>query len=197
MIDTYLQGYNIKHYSKEKIIYKYASGQDLNFTFFWKTSKGILDEGCFSQWQISHFSFRGIQYSSAEQFMMAHKAIAFNDRETLKEIMNESHPRKIKKLGRQIVNFNSDTWDKYKYCVALIGNYCKFDQNEKMKQILINTGDNIIVEASPYDKIWGVGLDENDSRIMNPLYWEGENLLGFVLMKVRDYINFDVFNIYN
>ena len=197
MIDTYLQRHNIKHYSKEKIIYKYASGQDLNFTFFWKTSKGILDEGCFSQWQISHFSFRGIQYSSAEQFMMAHKAIAFNDRETLKEIMNESHPRKIKKLGRQIVNFNSDTWDKYKYCVALIGNYCKFDQNEKMKQILINTGDNIIVEASPYDKIWGVGLNATDSRIMNPFYWEGKNLLGFVLMKVRDYINFDVFNIYN
>jgi len=186
-----------RHYSKEMIIGRYNSEQDLKFTFFWKTSKGILDEGCFSQWQISHFSFNGIQYSSAEQFMMAHKAITFNDRKTLEKIMNESHPDKIKKLGRQIVNFNSNIWEKLKYSIALIGNYCKFVQNDKMKQILINTGGNIIVEASPNDKIWGVGLDETDSRIKNPNYWEGENLLGFVLMEVRDYIIFDLLNLYS
>jgi ribA/ribD-fused uncharacterized protein len=98
----------------------------------------------------------------------------------------EKHPKTIKALGRQVINFDEKEWDKVKYKIVLNGNYYKFSQNVDMLEALRSTGNKVLVEASPYDKVWGVGLDENNEKIYNPSYWKGENLLGFALMEVRD-----------
>ena len=175
-------------YSKKYIIEQYKM-KSLEYVFFWETSKNTLNEGCFSQWQESYFEVGNIEYSCAEQFMMANKADLFNDFKTLERILNENNPKKIKKLGREIINFDESIWNNNKYSIVINGNYFKFTQNDNMKKILLNTGNKIIVEASPYDKIWGVGLIENDEDIHNPNKWLGENLLGFALMEIRDIIN--------
>lgn len=174
-----------RKYTRELLL-KQNNKKLLEFIFFWKTSKGILDEGCFSQWQESYFTINNIEYSCAEQFMMAYKADLFDDLETLEEIINETNPQKIKELGRKIKNFDENVWNNNKYNIVIHGNYLKFMQNENMKRILLDTKEKIIVEASPYDRIWGVGLSETDERIYNPNNWNGENLLGFALMEVRD-----------
>jgi ribA/ribD-fused uncharacterized protein len=118
--------------------------------------------------------------------MMGRKALIFNDLETFDKILSANHPKQIKSLGREVRNFNATLWDNVKYSVVLSGNFYKFTQNDEMSKILLSTGDKIIVEASPLDKIWGVGLSEENSIIENPNYWKGKNLLGFALMEVRD-----------
>ena len=120
--------------------------------------------------------------------MMAYKADLFNDLESIEKILNSNHPKIIKDLGRKIINFDEKTWNENKYSIVLTANYYKFNQNEDMKMILINTKNKILVEASPYDKIWGVGLLETDKKIIDPNNWKGDNLLGFALMEVRDMI---------
>jgi ribA/ribD-fused uncharacterized protein len=118
--------------------------------------------------------------------MMGQKALIFNDTESFEKILSVNHPKTIKALGRQIKNFDGNEWDKVKYKIVLSGNYYKFTQNKEMMKILIFTGKKILVEASPFDKIWGVGLEESNEKIYNPNYWKGENLLGFALMELRD-----------
>jgi ribA/ribD-fused uncharacterized protein len=118
--------------------------------------------------------------------MMFHKANLFNDLETMRKILFENHPRKIKELGKMINNFNEEIWNKNKFNIVLTGNYYKFLQNEEMKSILLKTNKKIIVETSPYDKIWGIALSEDKKEINDPNKWNGENLLGFALMEVRD-----------
>ena len=177
---------NTPKYTKDIIIRQYNDKNALDFVFFWKTSKLTLDEGCFSQWQKSFFTVGDIEYFCAEQFMMAYKADLFNDLIALEKILNSHHPKDIKELGRSIMNFDENIWNNNKYSIVLTGNYHKFKQNEEMKLILLNTKNNIIVEASHYDKIWGIALPDDDINIKNPNYWKGENLLGFALMEVRD-----------
>ena len=176
----------IPKYSKEMIIEQFQIKNKLEYVFFWKTSKEIMNVGCFSQWQESFFEVGGIEYFCAEQFMMAYKADLFNDLESMEKILNNDHPKIIKDLGRKIKYFDEKVWNENKYSIVLNGNYNKFNQNEEMKNILLSTGDKIIVEASPYDNIWGIGLSENEKEINNPNKWKGDNLLGFALMEVRD-----------
>ena len=121
--------------------------------------------------------------------MMAQKALLFNDNEIFNEIMKANHPKEYKELGRKIKNFSDLKWNENKYQIVLKGNIAKFSQNEKLKAFLLNTGIKILVEASPYDKIWGIGLSADQENIENPLTWNGENLLGFALMEVRDLIS--------
>ena len=118
--------------------------------------------------------------------MMGQKALLFDDKELFEKILMENHPKTIKALGRQVSNFDGKEWDKIKYKIVVDGNFYKFSQNNEMLEILQSTNDKILVEASPYDKIWGVGLDKNNEKIYDPNYWRGENLLGFALMEVRD-----------
>jgi len=174
-----------KIYTREYII-NLSKNEQLEYIFFWKTSKDTLDEGCFSQWQETYFTVQNIKYSCAEQFMMAYKADLFDDLKTFEKIINENNPKIIKELGREVKNFNENIWNEKKYNVVVYANWYKFFQNKEFKNILLCTGKNILVEASPYDKIWGVGLPETDKNIINPSNWKGENLLGFALMQVRD-----------
>ena len=152
--------------------------------YFWKTTDKY---GAFSQWYKSDFTdISDVKYNCAEQFMMYQKAILFGDNEVAQEILNESNPKNIKALGRKIKNFNQQEWDENKFEIVVAGNFYKFTQNNALKNILLNTGNEDIAEASPLDKIWGIGIDEKSAQAGEE--WKGENLLGKALMIVRKMI---------
>lgn len=140
----------------------------------------------FSQWFNSPFTIDNINYINAEQYMMAEKARLFKDDIVLKKIMKTSSPKTIKSLGRKISNFNGSVWDQYKYDIIIRGNHAKFSQNLNLKQFLLTTDNDIIAEASPYDKIWGIGMSSKHPDAYNPKKWKGLNLLGKALMEIRD-----------
>ena len=148
------------------------------YVFFWG--------GEFSQWYKSDFAVEGVVYTSCEQFMMHKKALFFLDEEIAEKIMQTNDPKKQKALGRSVRGFKADEWSSVALSYVIEGNFAKFSQNEKLKQSLIATGSRILVEASPHDRIWGVGRSEDDVDIETPMLWNGTNLLGFALVTVRN-----------
>ena len=132
------------------------------------------------------FEVDGVQYHTAEQYMMAQKAALMGDILTCEKIMAANDPKEYKALGREVQFFNAAAWDHAKYNIVLQGNLAKFSQNPELFAFLDGTGDSVLVEGSPYDWIWGVKLSTDDERIHNPNEWQGENLLGFALMETRD-----------
>ena len=165
-----------------------SDGKDLNYLFFWGHTNNAprLTKVCFSQWWRCGFKVDGRIYNCAEQYMMAEKARIFGDMKILQAILQETDQKTIKGLGRKVRNFDEAIWDKLKYAVVIKGNYHKFSQNKNMRDFLLKTEDAVIVEASPYDRIWGIGLKESDLDAQDPFSWRGKNLLGFALMEVRD-----------
>ena len=158
--------------------------------YFWgptPDSKKIT-AACLSQWYDCYFEVEGVQYHTTEQYMMASKAKLFGDNEVCQEIMMAYHPLDYKKLGRKVHNFEHELWDARKSEIVVEGNKAKFSQNPDLKEFLLSTEDAILVEASPYDKIWGIGLDKETALKGSVEQWQGENLLGCALMEVRDYL---------
>lgn len=141
---------------------------------------------CFSQWYPAPITENGVIYPTTEHYMMAKKAELFHDKETLGLILKSEDPREVKALGRQVKNFNTDLWNKHCRTIVEQGNYLKFSQNKKLGEFLFSTGDEIIAEASPYDRIWGIGLSREDAEKGVP--WKGTNWLGEALMSVRKLI---------
>lgn len=156
----------------------------LNCEFFWG--------GPFSQWAYSPFVVDGITFENAEKWMMYHKAKTFNDQEALNQILALEDPQVIKAIGRKVKNFNAEHWSSVSYEIVKMGNIHKFEQNPEMKDYLMSTGDKEIVEASPYDRIWGIGIGPSDPKRFESKYWNGENLLGKVIMDVREYFKGNV-----
>lgn len=117
---------------------------------------------------------------------MAEKARLFNDEDTRRQILESTNPSDIKKLGRKVKNFDDEVWNKHSHSIVLKGNIHKFYQNENLLEYLISTGKKILVEASPYDKIWGIGMNQAEAFECTPHEWRGKNKLGFILMEVRD-----------
>ena len=163
---------------------------DKGFIFFWgHHQKGNkITHTCLSQWYPCSFKADGITYNCAEQYMMSEKAKLFKDEETRQQILLEKDQKKIKDLGRKIKNFTHDLWVQNNSKIVIQGNVYKFSQNEDLKKYLLETRDKILVEASPEDKIWGIGLDVKNPDVNDPNKWNGTNLLGFSLMKVRDIV---------
>lgn len=151
-----------------------------NFTFFYSSSHP------FSNWYMMPFVHNGKQYNCGEQYMMYQKARMFNDIDVGEMIMEQSHPRKQKFLGREVRGFVKCVWDAECKPIMIEGLTSKFLQDTYSLTTLLDTGNTIIVEASPTDKIWGIGLEENDPRTLDPSQWLGTNWLGDVLMEVRD-----------
>lgn len=118
--------------------------------------------------------------------MMAQKANVFGDKEVMTQILAETDQMTIKKLGRLVKNYDDNVWTEKRFQIVVEGNLAKFSQNEDLRHFLLSTGDKILVEASPKDTIWGIGFDEFAPEATNPALWNGENLLGFALMEVRD-----------
>jgi ribA/ribD-fused uncharacterized protein len=124
----------------------------------------------------------------AEQFMMVCKALLFGDQKIATKILQEPSQINQKKLGRRVKNFDPIVWNTYCMDIVLLGSYFKFSQNDDIKRRLLETGTSILVEASPYDKIWGIGMSSKDPNINNPKLWKGKNKLGICLMKAREII---------
>ncbi len=159
------------------------------FVFFWghqPAKDGSITAACFSQWWPSPFTSAGRIYPSAEHWMMAGKARLFGDEEAAEKIRAASSPKQVKEFGRQVRGFDETRWNEAKLCIVVEGNFEKFRQNPPLGEFLLSTGNAVIVEASPVDRIWGIGLAADNERATNPLQWRGENLLGFALMEVRD-----------
>lgn len=163
----------------EELQTQYNNGERFKYNFFWG--------GYLSNWFESSFVVDGKYYWCTEQYMMAKKAELFNDFEIQEKIMKSLDQREIKSLGRKIRNFNDSVWDKNKVQIVYDGNIAKYQTNKDLQIYLLNQKNKILVEASPYDKIWGIGLGKENSKIIeNPNNWQGLNLLGFTLMAVRD-----------
>ncbi|MDL2143964.1 NADAR family protein [Flavobacterium tructae] len=159
------------------------------FLFFWghqPSKDGTITKTCFSQWWLSSFKVNGMTYKTAEHWMMAKKAELFNDNEVLDKIIKANSPAEAKKLGRQVKNYDDAIWLENRFEIVKEGNYHKFSQNPDLKAFLLNTDERVIVEASPVDPIWGIGMAGDHKDVLNPAKWKGLNLLGFALMEVRD-----------
>lgn len=177
-------------YDIEKIKEFVRCKPDTAIIYFWGHTPNLkkMTTACLSQWYDCYFEVDGVQYHTTEQYMMAGKARLFGDEETLREIMAAYHPHDYKKLGRKVRNFEPEPWDSKKFEIVVKGNKAKFSQNLDLKEFLLSTGDAILAEASPYDKIWGIGLDREIALNGTIEHWQGENLLGCALMEVRDWL---------
>jgi ribA/ribD-fused uncharacterized protein len=150
------------------------------FTFF------FTDASPFSQWHRASFVVDDHTFSCAEQYMMYGKAQLFADAATAAEILAADHPRQHKALGRKVTPFDDATWRRNREAIVLAGNRAKFTQNPALLAQLLATRGTTLVEASPHDKIWGIGLAANDPRAADPAQWKGQNLLGKILTALRD-----------
>jgi ribA/ribD-fused uncharacterized protein len=150
------------------------------FTFFYRT------ESPFSQWHPAEFEWNGLPFNCAEQFMMYQKAILFKDEEMAEKILLAKSPVEQKQLGRMIRNFHKEEWELHCKQFVYDGNYAKFTQNLHLLEALLKTKGTTLVEASPTDRIWGVGLSESSSQIRNRKTWKGTNWLGEVLTNLRE-----------
>ncbi len=148
--------------------------------FFW--------DGIYSNWHPAEIEYKGHKFENTEQAFMWEKAMYFKDTETANKILKTPNPSENKKLGRQVKGFDSDVWSNVCFNIMFDVNLAKYTQIEKFRKELINTGEKILVEASPYDKIWGIGLGEYEAFRTPEEKWPGMNLLGKVLIKVRSHL---------
>lgn len=150
-----------------------------DYCFFWS--------GPFSNWHPSTFSALGETYNCAEQGMMHQKALMFNDLVSAERIMATDDPAVQKKIGRSVLNYNDNEWSAKRYQIVYLLLRAKFEQNPVLLQQLLDTEGLEIVEASPYDKVWGVAMGvDKYPEILDKANWKGDNLLGKILMHVRD-----------
>lgn len=159
------------------------SGARPKYVFFWKPDE---KNGYLSQWYKAPFTRNNTYFPTAEHYMMHTKAILFGDLTIAMDILRSRNPAEVKKLGQQVRGFRDDVWEKERFAIVVTANAEKFSQNPDLLSQLKATGNKVLVEASPYDRIWGVGMESSHEHAENPLLWNGLNLLGFALMKVRD-----------
>ena len=165
-------------------------GKKFKYLFFWghrEKSEQNVDKSCFSQWFPKGFTLDEVYYATAEHYMMAEKARLF-DASMVEKILNAKSTKEVKALEREVKNFDDKIWEEASFDIVVKGNMAKFSRNEALKEFLLSTSNRVIVEASPYDKVWGIGMLADDEKAIQPLKWRGLNKLGFALMVVRDEI---------
>lgn len=174
--------------SNEALIQYIAKGNSPKYIYFWghQKPKTGVSKSCFSQWYASAFEEDGIRFLTAEHYMMYHKAMLFDNCDIAKKVIACSHPGEAKKLGREVVGFDQAIWEQSRFDIVVQANYLKFSQHSELKAFLQGTGNRVLVEASPVDPIWGVGLAVDNEAITQPENWQGLNLLGYALMRVRE-----------
>ena len=171
----------------EKLVKHIEQGNSVKYLHFWgHTPKAeSTDKSCLSQWFPAKFVIDGNTYLTSEHYMMAKKARLFDDLDMFEAVLSSQHPAEAKKFGRQVKNFESRLWDQHCFNYVVEGNVAKFAQNSSLKAFLLNTKERVLVEASPLDPIWGIGIAATDPKALNPSKWTGKNLLGFALMVAR------------
>ncbi|HVV84202.1 MAG TPA: NADAR family protein [Kofleriaceae bacterium] len=150
------------------------------FTFFWRP------DSPFSQWYARAFTVDGVSFACAEQFMMHGKARLFGDAEVAAQILATPDPRTQKALGRKVRSFDEHRWRKAREEIVYAGNRAKFTQHADLLAELLATAGTELVEASPMDTIWGIGLSSSNPRALDRATWRGQNLLGRILTRLRD-----------
>ncbi|MEU7132662.1 NADAR family protein [Streptomyces sp. NPDC046261] len=165
-----------------------ARGEQAKYVYFWghrPRRDGSVGAGCFSQWWPSPFTVDGTVYATAEHWMMAGKARLFGDAEAEARALRAGHPKQAKDAGRSVRGFDEEEWRRHRFELVVEGSVHKFGQNPELGAYLLGTGARVLVEASPLDRVWGIGLAADDERTQDPASWRGLNLLGFALMEAR------------
>lgn len=146
---------------------------------------GKLSDAVFSQFWPCAFTLGGIRYVWAEQWMMASKARLFADAEALQRVLIAKAPLECKRIGRSVRGFDEARWREHRFDLVTAGNVGKFGDDAALRDYLLATEDEVLVEASPTDGIWGIRLGRENKDVTDPLRWRGQNLLGFALMRAR------------
>lgn len=167
------------------------AGERFRYLHFWEHRRhaaGAVSVACFSQWYAAPFLIDRRRYATAEHWMMAEKARLFGDEAALTSVFAKDDPAAAKAAGRDVRDFDEALWRQHRDGIVVRGNRAKFEQNPPLREFLLGTGRQVLVEASPVDAIWGIGLAAGDPRAQDPACWMGLNLLGFALMIVRSAI---------
>ncbi|MDA8450262.1 NADAR family protein [Acidovorax sp. NCPPB 3859] len=158
------------------------------YLHFWGhkvSTPGTVTKSCLSQWYEAPFTVENDRYPTAEHFMMAEKARLFGDTEVRAQVLEARTPAEVKALGRKVRDFEESMWNQARFDIVVTANMAKFSQNLPLRDFLAGTGRSVLVEASPVDRIWGIGLAADHPDASQPARWQGLNLLGFALMEVR------------
>lgn len=165
------------------------SGARVKYLHFWghrPRPDGQIGASCLSQWWPSPFTVDGVEYATAEHWMMASKARLFGDPDAEREAVAASSPAQAKKVGRLVRRFDDAVWERERFGIVVEGSVRKFAAHADLRAFLLGTHNRVLVEASPLDRVWGIGLAADDERAMDPARWRGPNLLGFALMAARE-----------
>ncbi|WP_405990486.1 NADAR family protein [Streptomyces sp. NBC_00986] len=174
--------------SQEALIREVRAGTRVKYLHFWghrPRPDGRVGASCLSQWWPSPFIVDGVPYATAEHWMMAGKARLFGDEEALARVLAAGHPSQAKTAGRLVRGFDEEIWARERFGIVVEGSVHKFTGDAEMRAFLLGTGDRVLVEASPVDRVWGIGLAADDAAAGDPERWRGPNLLGFALMVAR------------
>ena len=179
-------------YSRDWLIEQIESGQHFDYLLFYghkPSTDGSITASCCSQWFAAPFEIDGGKYPTAEHYMMAEKARLFNDTDMLEKILECKTPKEAKAFGRKVQNFDGEVWQKRCTQIVVKANQAKFLANPGFADWLVATAPKVIVEASMWDRIWGIGMVASAPGADDPRQWKGSNLLGFALMEVRDLLS--------
>ncbi|MEU0652866.1 NADAR family protein [Streptomyces albogriseolus] len=174
--------------SREALIEAVRAGERVKYLHFWghrPLPGGRIGASCLSQWWPSPFTVDGVEYATAEHWMMAAKARLFGDAEGERRVLAAGHPSEAKKAGRLVRGFDEEIWRRERFGIVVTGSEHKFAAHGGLRSFLLGTGDRVLVEASPVDRVWGIGLAADDEAAADPVRWRGPNLLGFALMEAR------------
>lgn len=175
--------------SWEALVSAVDSGTRVKYLHFWghrPRQDGQVGAGCLSQWWASPFVVDGVSYATAEHWMMAGKARLFGDTAAERRALEAPNPALAKKAGRLVRDFDDSVWERERFAVVVEGSVHKFAAHPDLRAFLLGTGERVLVEASPMDRVWGIGLAADDERASDPERWRGPNLLGFALMAARE-----------
>lgn len=174
--------------SREELVEAVRRGATVDYLFFWghrPATNGAIGKSCLSQWFPTPFEKDGTRYPTAEHFMMVGKADLFGDAQARTRVLASADPGKAKAAGRSVRGFDNDAWERHRWDIVVEANVLKFGQNDAMRHFLLGTRNTVLVEASPVDAIWGIGLAADAPEAADPQQWRGLNLLGFALMEAR------------
>lgn len=174
--------------SVQELVERARDEQRVKYLAFWghrPQRDGSIGAGCLSQWWPSPFTVDDVEYATAEHWMMAGKARLFGDAEAERAAVAAVHPHAAKSVGRTVRGFDEATWLRERFALVVEGSVAKFGQHPALSAYLLGTTGRVLVEASPLDRVWGIGLAADDERAGDPARWRGLNLLGFALMEAR------------
>jgi ribA/ribD-fused uncharacterized protein len=177
--------------SVDALIAHTAGGSRVKYVHFWghrPQRDGSVGPGCLSQWWPAPFTVDGVTYATAEHWMMAGKARLFGDEDAERRALAATHPKAAKDVGRSVRGFDDAVWQRERFALVAEGSRHKFGQHAGLRDFLLATAGRVLVEASPLDRVWGIGLSADDERAADPARWRGLNLLGFALMDARDHL---------